>query len=91
MDDNERNIFNQNEQEDSFEKIEEKIYQSEQLEQSEKTNSTGYNNFSNEVNFLIRDDNQYSKKEKQKKPHKIKKRVVASFVLVTEKIHQHNK
>jgi S1-C subfamily serine protease len=82
MDDNERNIFNQNEQEDSFEKIEEKIYQSEQLEQSEKTNSTGYNNFSNEVNFLIRDDNQYSKKEKQKKPHKIKKRVVASFVLV---------
>lgn len=82
MDDNERNIFNQNEETNNLEEIEEKIYQSEQLEQLEKTNSTGYSSSSNEVNFLIRDDSQYSKKEKQKKPHRIKKRLVASFVSV---------
>jgi S1-C subfamily serine protease len=82
MDDNERNLFNQNEETNNSEEIEEKIYKSEQLEQSEKTYSNGYSSSSNEVNFLIRDDNQYSKKEKQKKPHRIKKRLVASFVSV---------
>ncbi len=83
MDDNERNIFNQNEETNNSNETEEKVYQSEQLGQSEKANSTDYSSSSNEINFLIRDDNQYSKKEKkEKKPHRIKKRLVASFVLV---------
>ncbi len=82
MDDNERNLFNQNEETNNSEEIEEKIYKSEQFEQSEKSNSTDYSSSSNEVNFLIRDESQYSKKEKQKKPHRIKKRLVASFVSV---------
>jgi S1-C subfamily serine protease len=77
MDDNEKNLFNQNEETSNSEEIEEKIYQSEQLDQIENTSST------NEVNFFIRDENLNSEKnEKQKKPKMIKKRLGASFVIV---------
>lgn len=80
MDDNERNIFNQNERIDKLEEHEDRIDQS---VQSEKSNHTDYYNSTSEVNFLIKDDNLNEKKnEKQKKPHKIKKRLVASFVSV---------
>jgi len=86
MDENERNILNQNGEINNLVGIEEKDYQSdqsEQLEQPEKINSSEYSNYTNEVNFLIKDENLNKiKEEKQKKPHRIKKRLVASFVSV---------
>lgn len=87
MDDNERNIFNQDEVSNNLE--EQKEQQKEQQEkieesvQQEKLNYTDYGNSTNEVNFLIKDEETNSKKnEKQKKPHKFKKRLIASFVSV---------
>lgn len=87
MDDNERNIFNQDEVSNNLE--EQKEQQQEQQEkieesvQQEKLNYTDYSNPTNEVNFLIKDEETNSKKnEKQKKPHKFKKRLIASFVSV---------